>query len=182
MSALKKRRILVLIMLVLAIAVPAFIVLKNESFLSDNNSVYRFSLRPVDPYDPIRGKYIILRFNSQIESNEPLMNGQSIYVTVDRDSSKLAFFKNIQTSIPDHDAYFESRVIYVYEKQVQFEIPFDRYYMNEHLAQRAENLYNEFSQNGEEFYADVHIKNGKALLKEVYYKGEALNEYLKNHP
>lgn len=177
---MKGRKILVLVLLISVIAIPLAIIISNESFLSNTEAVYKFSLQPVDPFDPIRGKYIILRYNTrmEVETDKIFGRGESIFVEVAKDSAGWAYFKAVHSTPPATDAFFETRVTYSYTGYVNFEVPFDRYYMNEDQAQEAETMYNELSRNGTEFYAEVTIKDGKALLKEVYYQGEPLRDFL----
>ena len=58
------------------------------------------------------------------------------------------------------------------ESKLQIELPFSRLYMGEDKAQIAEDIYREATRNTKDkTYASVHIKDGKAVLEDVYVNG-----------
>ncbi|HRE74666.1 MAG TPA: GDYXXLXY domain-containing protein [Flavobacteriales bacterium] len=175
------RKFILLIVLGLLLAVPIGMVIRNEMLLADEGSIYKFTLQPIDPSDPVRGKYIILRYNTMIELDEPiqLQNGEPIYVEVKKDENGWAYFSNVSTTPPDHSAYFKTTVNYGYERTVNINVPFDKYFLNENLAPLAESSYAELTRHGEEFYAEVSITNGEALLRGVYYMNRPLIDHLR---
>lgn len=182
---MKKRSkfFLFILLALLMLAIPLFIIIRNESHLSDTAFQYKFrQIYPKDPFDPIRGKYITLRFFQRsvpLKENESIKKGEQAYVIVERDSSGWAFFKSVQKSIPDVPNYFQTSVSYSDANSAVVDIPFDRYYMNEEIAPLAEEKYWQLSFGRDtNLYIVVTIKNGTALTNELYYGDLTFKEYL----
>ena len=64
-----------------------------------------------------------------------------------------------------------------YEDTVTLQLPFDRYYMKESRAPEAERSYNRRAQ-GEKAWVTVRIREGHAVLEELYIDGLPIREYL----
>lgn len=183
---MRNKRALWVALLVLGIlAVPLTLVISNELKLADEEYVFKFKCEARDPIDVMRGRYIRLTFNNTIEDStsklKTLPVGSKAYVTVTRDANGWGVFQAISESVPDHAAYFETQVMYSWDHFIRFAIPFDKFYMNEEDAPRAENVYREGIQGNTEVYAEVTIKNGTCLLREVYINGETMHNYLQSH-
>ena len=61
----KRNLILLLLLVCLQLFVPAKMIYDHEAILN-KGKVFKFKTAPVDPSDPIRGKYITLQFEAQI--------------------------------------------------------------------------------------------------------------------
>lgn len=177
----RKKLTVILGVFLIVLAVPVYLVVSNEMHISNEKSIYKFALRPVDPVDFMRGRYIVLRFNTSTEAagEGKFYPEGKCYVAVDRDKDGWAYFHSVSSEIPKERDYFETKVRWVNDKFVQFMVPFDKYYMNEDLAPLAESSYNEMTRDDNEFYATVNIHDGKAILMEVYYQDEPLKDYLR---
>ncbi len=65
------------------------------------------------------------------------------------------------------------------QKEVSFNLEFDRYYMEENKAGEAETLYVEANrQNKKEAYALVYILEGKAVLDNVIIDGKSIKDWV----
>jgi ketosteroid isomerase-like protein len=66
---------------------------------------------------------------------------------------------------------------------VHFSLPFDRYYMEETKAPKAEHAYREHlnrrGQTNDNTYAVVRIKSGEAVLEDVYVDGKPIAEFIR---
>lgn len=169
---------------VFVLAIPLFLILSNENHLGNTEYQFKFrQLYPKDPYDPIRGKYITLRFfqnNVPLEKDSLVLVGENVNVVVERDSLGWAYFKYAQKETPDVANYFTTRVNYFWDGFVSIDIPFERYYMNEELAPAAETEYNRLARERDtNLFLIVTVKDGKALSNDLYYKDELYIEYLR---
>ena len=62
-------------------------------------------------------------------------------------------------------------------------IPFDRYYLSEHDAPRAETTYREHSRRGSlDAYLVVRVRNGSAVLADLVVGGKPIREFLASQP
>jgi uncharacterized membrane-anchored protein len=66
---------------------------------------------------------------------------------------------------------------------VYLQFPFDRYYMDEHVAPAAEAAYWEHSR-GEvhDVYVTVRVKDGNAVVEELFIAGTSIGEFLRENP
>lgn len=161
---------------------------KKEIVLTTGNE-YRFKTKPVDPYDPFVGKYIVLsydidRFNTT--DGENYVEGQKIYVYLGTDNEGYAKVEQVSTKAdPASGDYVEARVDNFYDNTLHINYPFTRFYMNEYKAQPAEDAYNQANQWGTddriEAYALVRVKKGEAVLENVYINQTPIDVYLKEH-
>ncbi len=177
--------------LVLVLAVPIYLVVTSENLLNESaENVYKFRIRPIDPHDIMRGKFIRLSYDRSDAVNvhdttQNLKEGDVVYVTVVRDGDEYARCEMAYHTPPKTSNYFTTKVGYLSGlrgrwRGVQVVIPFDRYYLKEDFAQQAEDSYRKLSRE-QEMYAEVVIKDGDYVLKDVYVNKIPLMEYLKDH-
>lgn len=173
-------------MLVLALAqlaVPLSMIAKREATLSDGK-VFRFKTAPVDPYDAFRGRYVALG----IEQNRgPVKEGakcerrQKVYAVLEEDDEGFARIREITPERPEEGDYISVRAGGTANagQALHVKWPFNRYYMNEKLAPRAETAYREHSSRGKhDAYITVRVKAGFAVLEELYVGCKPIVEFL----
>lgn len=177
--------------MVIVLAVPVYLMLSSESMLNEKDEhVFKFRLRPIDPHDMMRGKYIRLQYNGAEyialkDTNEKINPGDAVYVTVKRDSIGFAQFDEASLKVPATSNYFSTKVGYtmrgrIFGRGVSILVPFDRYYLQEEFAQQAEDAYRELARTSE-MYVLVVIKNGDYVIKELYVDDTPLPQYLREH-
>lgn len=152
------RRKLMLFALValVQLAVPAWMIVGHERTI-DRGESFEFEVRPVDPYDPFRGRYVRLalspdRMPLPEESDDWRMPtpDELVYVTLGRDADGLATYEAVSNHPPtDTDAYLAVHALRGGDfpsegneprPALVLDTPFDRYYLNEDLAPEAERL------------------------------------------
>jgi len=173
-------------MLVLALAqlgVPLSMIAKRETALR-TGKVFRFRTRPVDPYDAFRGRYVSVR---AAEESGPVMAGdscerhQKVYAVLEEDEDGFARIGGITTSRPEGDGYItvRARGRAAAGQTIRVKMPFDRYYMNEELAPRAETAYREHSRREQhDAYIAVRVKSGFAVIEELHVGGKSIADFL----
>jgi len=175
------------------LAVPAFMIHKYETTLQEGE-LYRFNVRPIDPYDPFRGHYVHLNFDRpiiQYNGSEEIQYGDFVYVSLDKDSKGKAVFNEIFTKKPDRGRYL--KVIFlnnygVFNKPDNFykvNFIFDRYYSHQSKALKIENAVtnnrNQRSINNDKIKAvsaAVRIKDGLGVIEELYVGDLTIHQYL----
>jgi uncharacterized membrane-anchored protein len=170
------------LLVVAQLAVPAWMITSRERTLRDGE-VYKFKTAPVDPYDPFRGRYVALG----VEPNEaPLPKGanlnrnQKVFAVLDRDEEGFTKVSELSLARPEDDNYIQVKVAYVSNASATLRWPFDRYYMDEHLAPKAEAAYRSNSR-GENRNAHlmVRVRNGAAVLEELYIEDVPISDYIR---
>lgn len=167
--------------------VPAKMIWDKEDIL-DTGMEYKFKTAPIDPTDPLRGKYITLSYDEStvsVPSEEDWMTGDLIYVFFATGKDGFARIESVSKTRPtDNQSFVEAKVRFVIpgnpKKQLTIDYPFDRYYMEESKAHEAELMYRQAEQDTSKVtYALVSIKDGEAVLKDVLIDGTSIREIVK---
>lgn len=166
--------------------VPASMIFEREEVL-DKGRGYHFALEPVDPSDPFRGKYLTLYFRHDtlaMQEYSTVPKAHWGYVTFRQDQAGFARIDRISHTRPSQTpTYLKARIYYRQEGQrvnAFVEYPFDRFYLEESKALPAEKAYARAMQDSSQAaYALVKIKEGEAVLEEVYIDGVPVAEKVK---
>lgn len=169
--------------------VPGMMIYDSETVISDGKE-FKFKTEPIDPSDPLRGKYITLQFEADyLVSGDSLtlQTGQKIFVTFADDSLGFAKPVGVYETEPDAEHYLQTTVDYVTNyrnnHRVQFDLPFNRFYLEESKAARAEELYRQAQRDTAEIaYALVSIGRGQAVIKDVIINGQPILNLLNENP
>lgn len=159
------------------IGVPASMIVRHESTLS-GGEIYRFRCAPVDPVDPFRGRYVALDFDqSRFEGTVPdqIVVGATAYARLDRDGDDFAVIDSLASVPPDDGDYLTVRLQHRSHDWVRLALPFDRFYMEESLAVKAESAYRNRT-FGEQAWVEVRVRDGHAVLEELYLDGRPIRE------
>ena len=169
------------LMVIAQIVVSAQIVYKYECTIGSNN-VYKFKTAPVDPNDPFRGKYITLNYQiNSFETKDVSWDSYDTgYVYFSKDENGFAVLETLVKepfSSSEFD-YIKVEINNYHDGLIRFELPFDRYYMEESKAYDAEVLTRELRRDGKEddIYAIVHIKNGTHVLTDIMVNGVSMKD------
>jgi len=191
---MKSRSILLVVFLALCIAqlyFPAKVVFDHQTVL-DEGTVWKFQCEPVDPNDPFRGKYITLRFNQSSILTSDSTNyerDESVYLILKEDSIGFAKVNEISRELPLDKEYIKTTIISSYKtrsrgneealNRVRFNLPFNRFYMEESKALPAEQAYRDAQRSDDlTAYALVKVKKGNAVLENVYLNEMTIKEYV----
>jgi GDYXXLXY protein len=179
------------VMLVMVqLAVPASQIWRYEDILQTGH-VYKFRTAPIDPYDAFRGRYVFLSFadtEAPIRPGDKLAGGP-VYVELAEGEDGFAQFKQVSLEPPASGDY--AQVDFHWEEgkdrnRCHFRMPFDRFFMEESAAPKAEEAYRDFgNRRGEtqgDAYALVHVKRGIGVIEDVYIKNQPIREFIKTIP
>lgn len=186
----KKYTILIFILVALAqLYIPGKMILDREDILA-NGKTYKFRTAPIDPYDPFKGKYIILNYseNTVIVPNADWEFNETIYVSLTTDTAGYAKVRSVSKVKPANNIDFvKAKVNYTNELSINgginlnIQYPFDRYYMEESKALDAELAYRKSAVDTSQVAcALVKIKGGESVLKDVLIDGISIKEVVKN--
>ena len=159
--------------------VPGKMIWDKEKIM-ENGREYQFLVRPVDPNDPMRGKYVVLSFDPRtfIVDGPGMKVGDLVYITLYEDSDGISYPSELKTERPDaYVDFFEAKISGVNGAEVEIACPFDRFYMEESKAPQAETIFRQsFSDLSQQTVAIVHILEGEAVLKDVQIGGVSLTQ------
>ena len=150
----------------------------------DTGTAYKFKTAPIDPNDPFRGKYIVLNYEmDSFETNKEGWNDYSgnVFVYLKTDAEGFAAVKDVSKTLKDtSDEYVIAESRYNYnDTKVNFNFPFDRYYMNENKAYDAEVSVRESQRDTTSIcYGLVYIKDGSAVLDNVFINDKPIQKFV----
>ena len=135
---------------------------------------------PVDPYDPFRGKYVALDFENSVNVSraDDYEEGLKVFVLLKKDSEGFSYLSSISNTQPDNNNYLKLKIDYLYGDQLYFELPFDRFYLDENFAKEAEFAYWDESRE-KNTYVIVRVLSGSAILEELFIHDVPVMDYLK---
>jgi uncharacterized membrane-anchored protein len=177
-------------LILLQLAIPVSMIKGKEKILREGER-FRFKTQPIDPADPFQGRYVRLRFENDYipwpeERKSELHYKEPIYAHIEVDQEGFAHFTGWSRTIPETGAFLKSR--HMWEKYNRstdsskntyegffLQLPFDRFYMDEAKAPKAEILARDATLSTN-CWAEVRILKGEALLEDVMAGGQSLRE------
>ena len=168
------------------VAVPLGMIGKREAALRDGR-VFKFRTAPVDPYDAFRGRYVALQLEGASSLAMPdasaYERGQQLYAVIQEDTGGFARITALKNDRPEGDAFIRTRVQHAWGTNVTLRLPFDRYYLPEGLAPRAESAYRQHSSGtNRAAYVTVRVRGGFAVLESLYIEDKPIMDYLRDNP
>ncbi|MEI6493985.1 MAG: GDYXXLXY domain-containing protein [Verrucomicrobiota bacterium] len=158
---------------VIQLAVPGWIIYRQEQILHHGRE-FKFQTAPVDPYDAFRGRYVALQF-AVVPPPDYTVRDRKIWVRFEADENGFAKIKEVcETPLAGDDVVMATR------RYGRLQFPFDRYYMEEMAAPKAETTYRANSRSEHQnAYATVRVLNGHAAIEELYIEHKPIREFLR---
>ncbi len=184
MSTLRITAILFAVVALVQLAIPASLIMRYERTLHDGKS-FKFRAAPVDPADAFRGRYVALAYdNASVpgEGLEKIEYGSEVYALVETSTDGFAHFTKAMLNKPTGGDFIKAKMLYSSgEKEVTITPTFDRYYMEETIAPKAEEDYRQHSpRNGKrDAYVVVRVLDGTPVIEQVYLGDKTLVDSVK---
>ncbi len=166
---------------VVQLGVPASMIYKRESVLRYGR-VFKFKTAPVDPVDAFRGRYVALSFQANTApTKETFSAATQVWAVLTEDENGFAKIERVsRTRIDADNVMLVTTARWNSEGSVQVDFPFDRYYMEESAAPRAEEAYRANSQrSNQNAYVTVRVYHGSAAIEELYVDGKPIRDFLR---
>lgn len=185
--------------------VPVYVVVSSQSVL-DNGKLYKFKPTAYDPFDPFRGKFLRVNYETNsIPTKFDFEEREKAYVSIGVDKQGFAFFEEAFKSPPRKKDYLETTIDWagVDEKlqrqieaameldnfdissldtrnAVRIEIPdnMNKFFINEDDALDAEKILQTERKN---IYIGVRILDGEVRLDNIFVKDQPIVEYIDSH-
>lgn len=166
-----------LLLCLIQLAIPISMIYEKEVIVQEGNT-YKFRTRPIDPYDPFRGKYITLSFRQRglkVSNFNEWKSRDVGFFPIAKDEQGFAIVKSPLLNKPKSGDYLELKVHTTNwnDSTLYYKLPFTRFYMNEEEALNAELEYRKVNRDRkkENAYAVVKINEGEAVLEDVIIGG-----------
>lgn len=170
------------ILILIQLAIPLSTIVKKEISLQKGYA-YKLRMEVVDPYDPFRGRYLILRPIGLSREDVPkrqlslLKKGGAVYAELMVNADGFAEIELIHTSEPQSN-YLTLHI----NDEGEIIPPFDRYYLNQKMAPQMEDLYRKSLWRGagdpDDTFLTVNIKRGEGVITGLYIDGEPIAEII----
>ncbi len=175
---------LLFLLFTIQLFVPAQMIYDQEATIK-TGTAYKFKTRPIDPSDPFRGKYIVLNYelNSfKTEEDWSAYKGD-VFVYLTTDTEGFATAKAVSKEfLETGDDYIIATSNYNHDKTVNFDLPFDRFYMNENKAYDAEvSVQNVQRDTTKTCYGLVYVKDGTAVLENVFIDDIPIQQFVEEY-
>lgn len=167
---------------------PVQMILSSEAVLTEGE-VYKFKTQPIDPSDPFRGKYVILRFDvEQFETDtlQRFSQGQEVYAELITDSKGFVKISKLSPQPPEvlDNTILKTTVGYAWpvegKQRVSLRLPLDRFYVEESKAPAAEQAYRDAQRDTlQTTYALVRVHRGQAVIQNVMINDRPILEIVK---
>lgn len=177
---MKGKILLLCAMIAAQLFVPVSMIVQRERVLH-NGAVYKFKTVPVDPYDVMRGRYVSLQVEQaqfDLADTAQFDIGQRVYAVLAQDQHGYAQVIDVTTQPPENADYVSAGIRWKNGGFIMLDLPFDRYYVNEHKAPQAEQLYRKHTALPDSStYITVRVLRGRAVLEELYIDNRPLPSY-----
>lgn len=161
------------------LALPAWQILRYERTLAEGK-VFKFRTQPVDPYDAFRGRYVRLGFDARTakwSGAEVPKSETDLYATVITEADGFAKLDTASLTPPESGDYLIVKAGWSSDgnKTISVTLPFEQFFMNQHLAPKAETAYRANQNRSDKpSYAQVRILHGVGVIENVFVDGRPL--------
>ena len=184
---MKLKIILLIVLFAIQLAIPGYMIFEQNQILTEGTA-YKFKTRPIDPYDPFRGRYVTLAFEANQEVI-PVFDGanieseQWVYALLGVDDEGYAVLKGLTDTKPDsgQDYLYLETYYRSYDGGYQVKLPFNRYYASEKSAPKIESaVWRRQRDEVEDVYAVIRVLNGKGTIEELMVNDMPVREYIES--
>ena len=169
-------------------AVPLWTIATKEQVRSEGEA-FLFRLRPVDPTDPFRGEYVVLRYEEEDrdipQTQGPNAVGEQVYATLNTSGYAVEIDEVLSEPPTDGWPYVTCTVdntTYVDSAVVRIDLPFDRYYLQEGDGSIVEELMRGRSDGPTpEAYAMIRLLNGDGVIEDLLIDGRSVSELIQEY-
>jgi uncharacterized membrane-anchored protein len=131
-------------------------------------------VRPIDPADPFRGRYVAISVGVAIpEDWENKRPGGVYYIRLAAGEDGFAEVAEVSNTPIEGDGVLKLDSGWR-EWDNTIQLPFDRYYMREEIAPKAENAYREDLN----IYVKLRVKNRQGVIAGLYVEDTRIEEYV----
>lgn len=149
---MKEKRVVLIcaVYFVILLLLPVYSVFCHFDTLR-TGEYYKIRVSPADPYDPFRGRYAAIRADISLYDHDNYYE----YITLEKDAGGYAVNAVFHKEPPEGS---------VYAKKMEI----TRYYMNEKMAPKADEIQRTAVTEGDDVYAYVAVKSGRYVIQGLY--------------
>lgn len=159
------------LMCLLKLGAAGYLIYRHQTVV-EFGMPYKFKCIFYDPVHPFQGRYLALNYPTAELKSQEKITGNTIYCIIDTDSAGYAYFKSVHLSAPPVENYITLQqpdfgFNDTGKKEIYLQPPFTKFYIDENMAPKAEKLVSQALNDSAEVWAEVQIRNGNYVLKDV---------------
>ncbi len=161
-------------------AAPLMQISGYEKVLADGTLV-SFRCQAPDPYDMLRGRFLAVRAmpdTFDLPKETLLKGGETVYAVIGTGADGTATIQSLAAEPPASGVYVKVKCGYISGQSARIEWPFDRFYLNEKIAPKADEWYRNNVRTPDAVQAEVRVLNGKAVLVDLKLEGRSFRRIL----
>lgn len=118
---------LLLVIVVLVLILGSFILYLSWPLLTGVTVV--LATEPVDPFDPLRGQYITIRYEiSTIPTPAEVQEGDIVYVSLKKDAEDVSHYADASRQPPRSGAFIKGKITQIYGNRSRVEYGIEQYF------------------------------------------------------
>ncbi|HEX5044326.1 MAG TPA: GDYXXLXY domain-containing protein [Candidatus Polarisedimenticolaceae bacterium] len=162
-------------------------------------TVYRFHTEPFDPVDAFRGRYVAIQLRLECEKQQDVEAGMPVFAVLRVDEQGYAAVGRLEREPPLRGDWISGTYFEMWRESLpadrkkaaqswdgRIELPFDRYYMEEGKAPRAERATQGFfiTRSGPQMdvTARVRVRHGLGAIEGLDINGVPIERWLATVP
>lgn len=150
-----------LLIVILLFVLGSFILYLSWPLLTGKTIV--LATQPVDPFDPLRGQYIIIRYEiSTISAPTDAKEGNTVYVSLTKDAEGISRYASASLSPPRDIIFIKGKIKNIYGSEASVEYGIEQYFFERNA---------EFQTQGIQVEAKV-ASDGQARITQLLRDGK----------
>jgi hypothetical protein len=161
-------------------AAPLMQISGHEKVIAEG-ALVSFRCQAPDPYDMLRGRFLAVRVlpeTFELAGKSYFESGEFLYALIEPDADGLVVMKNLTREKPLSGVFVKVKNLHTITEHARIEWPFDRFYLNEKIAPKADEWYRKNVRTPSAVTAEVRVLNGKAVLVDLKLEGRSFKQIL----
>ena len=178
---MKTKKIIFAAFALIVLLIPMYLIFQSEDVLT-NGHQHKLRLMGNDPFDPFRGKFLRLRFESSIPCDLDLTKGETGFVLLEKDSTGYSHFSFVKKNRPAHSDYIEAEIEDIYRGTAQMNFDnLNKFFINEDKALEAEKIISDYTQMApDKIYLTIRVLDGEVRIEDIIVKAKTLLKYIES--
>jgi len=131
---------LIIVLFVLFIVLGGMILYLSLPLLLGRETIV-LATQPIDPFDPLRGQYIIIRYEiNTISLPSGAQEGDTIYVSLAEDAQGISRYGGVSLTVPHEDLFIKGEIKNIYGEEARVEYGIEQYFFERHAEFETQDI------------------------------------------
>ena len=130
---------LIIVLGIVLVALGSFVSYNQWPLLTGQKTI--LATQPVDPFDPLRGQYMIINYEiSRINKTSNMETGDTIYIMLEEDTEGISRLKDTLSQKPTTGDFIKGTVTNIYGDTARVEYGIEQYFFERHADLPTRNI------------------------------------------